>query len=376
LNLSLPGDIPDLVTRTQERANDFYRVLYQGVDYLHKRYGDSIPDFIPGSQIREVVWYDLGAGYRTEIIRGPKKEPVPQLDPIFLNGQTLLNTQIQSNYSNLHVQDTRYCCRLVVAVRASDTLLYVDGTALFPPSGAGNYVVQIDQEQMQVNTSSIADAQPGVLAIVNRGYNGTQQVAHSDNAFVCLTLPLPVSSSPYFSLITHLASPMTATTTAMVIPGFTGLASSLPNWPTYGRFVVGVTTGSVTEYMLVTDGMSAISGAPATVTLTVTRALLGSVAAQHNSADVVTLITPGDVPTVQRLIFDGEAHIQDGIDNQGRRVAIHKEVSQQVELIALSTDINWVGFWDAWLLKYNPYLNRLERDRMIKFVDPQTLPIV
>jgi hypothetical protein len=370
LNLDLSGGAPDLLTRARERVNDYYRVIYQGIDFFHQRYGDSIPDFLPGSQVREVVWYDLGDGYRTEIIRGPKKEPIPQLDPTFLKGQTLLNTQIQSNYSNLQVQDTRNPCRLVLAITATSTTISVDGTAMFPNNTDAAYVIQIDQEQIQVTTFTALDIQPGIFTVIQRGYNNTVPQAHVNNSFV-YQIPTQFTS-------TDLQAPMTATATSLVLTAFVAGNSFLPNWPSFGRFVIGVITGGVTEFMLVTDGVPwpSFLSAPATVTLTVQRALLGSVAAAHNTGDTVYLVLPGDVPTTQRLLFDGEAFIQDGVDNQGRRVAVHWEVEQEVELIGPSTDPNFVGGWNVWLLRYNGNLHQLERHRKVILYDPATIPIV
>lgn len=66
-----------LTTRATDRVTDYYRNLWQGQGRLHRIYGNSFGEagLRPASIILGTSWEDRGAGYKTEVIRGPRPAP-------------------------------------------------------------------------------------------------------------------------------------------------------------------------------------------------------------------------------------------------------------------------------------------------------------
>jgi hypothetical protein len=64
--------------RAAERASSFVRSLTNPEgDRLRTVYSAAIADFLPGSELKEVAWYDVGDGPKTEIIRYPSMPDRP-----------------------------------------------------------------------------------------------------------------------------------------------------------------------------------------------------------------------------------------------------------------------------------------------------------
>lgn len=132
------------------------------------------------------------------------------------------------------------------AITNATSPITVTANASFPASG--DYVIQVDNEQMLVTSGQGTNSWT-----VTRGYNGTTAASHSDKAAVTEVGPL-------------LASSITNTATTLTVTSATG-------WPTSGSFIIQVDS----EQMLVTGGQG-------TTTWTVVRGFNSTTAASHTGS--------------------------------------------------------------------------------------------
>ncbi len=205
--------------------------------------------------------------------------------------QDLITAANSGTFTLTHVANNGEVTSLLNAINAGVTIISVDDAPAFPPS---NFVIRVDSEEMLVTSRS-----GNVLTIGQRGYNGTTAAAHAADANVFEVLTSRLSGN--------------ITTTAS-----TTLTDRLD--PLFGDNTFTVTDASVfpaAPFTIRIDGeqMDVTAVNTGTNTLTVTRAVNGSVLASHGAGDAVEQISDV-IAVVDTVPFPVLTPYQIRIDNE------------------------------------------------------------